>query len=169
MEFFRWLFRGLNRWLMLPWFRVLGGPTPTRLGGSLLVLHCRGRRTGRVRDVPLNYAPAGAGSLWIIAGFGSATGWLHNLRADPNVEVTLGRKRIAAVAREVTDPAERLRAIRAVCCHAGIVGYVYGFSPFRVSDARLRRVTRDVVAMRVELAARAARTRAGSSAGSSSI
>jgi deazaflavin-dependent oxidoreductase (nitroreductase family) len=62
------------------------------LGGCLLVLHCRGRRTGHVRRVPLNYAPAGPGALWIIAGFGQKTGWLHNVSADPAVQVTLGRR-----------------------------------------------------------------------------
>jgi len=156
VELFRWIFRGLNRFLMLPWFRVAGGPKPTRWGGSILVLHCRGRRTGLLRDIPLNYAPARnaparSDALWILAGFGGRTGWLYNLRSDPEVEVSLGRRRVAGVAHEITDAGERLRAIRAVLCHAGVVGYVYGFSPFRVPDERLRRAVVGVVALRIDL------------------
>jgi deazaflavin-dependent oxidoreductase (nitroreductase family) len=151
MELFRWVTRGLNRLIMLPWFRFGRGPRPTRLGGWLCVLRTRGRRTGRVREIPLDYAPAPRG-IWIAAGFGERTAWLHNVRADPEVEVKLdGRWRRGRVL-EVSDPADRLRGARELMCHAGFMGYIYGFSPRRVSDRRLARALRDLVVLRVELA-----------------
>lgn len=150
LELFRWLTRGLNRLIMLPWFRFGRGPRPTRLGGSILVLRTRGRRTGQIRDVPLNYAPAGDGALWIAAGFGNRTGWLHNLRAEPLVRLNLGGAWSDAHAAEVSDPTEWLAAIRALLRHAGFMGYIYGFNPDSVSDRRLRRACRGLTVFRVE-------------------
>jgi len=150
VEVSRTILKAISRLYMLPWFRVIGGPRSTRWGGSLCVLRTRGRRTGRIRQVPLDYAPAGDG-IYVLAGLGDRTHWLSNLRADPHVEVQFGRRVLPGIAREVTTPAEWLVAVRSVLCHCGFVGYCYGFSPFRVSDARLARATRGVRAVRIEL------------------
>ncbi len=140
----------MSRVLFLPWFHHGRGPTPGRWGGSFCVLRTRGRRSGLVREAPLDYAPDGDGIL-IIAGLGERTFWLRNILADPRVEVRLGDRTIAGTATVIADGEERLRAIRAVMQHCGLVGYVYGFSPFTASDARLARATRDVVAVRIAL------------------
>ena len=89
----------------------------------------------------------------VLAGLGDRTHWLGNVRAEPSVAVQFGRRVVPGVAREVTDPAEWLAAGRAVLCHCGLVGYCYGFSPFRVSDARLARALRGVRAVRIDLGA----------------
>lgn len=152
VEVSRTILKAISRWYMLPWFRVIGGPRATRWGGSLCVLRTRGRRTGRIREVPLDYAPAPDG-IYVLAGLGDRTHWLANVRADPNVEVQMGRRVVRGVALEVTDPAEWLAAGRAVLCHSGFVGYCYGFSPFRVPDVRLARALRGVRAVRIDLGA----------------
>lgn len=148
-ELFRWALRGLNR-LMLPLFRFGRLMRPTRFGGWLCVLRTRGRRTGRIREVTLDYAPE-AGGIWIAAGLGERTAWLHNVRADPCVEVRLGGRWWPGRVAEVTDPADRLRGARQLLRHAGFMGYIYGFNPRRVSDRRLARALRDLVVLRVEL------------------
>jgi deazaflavin-dependent oxidoreductase (nitroreductase family) len=75
--------------------RLLGVPT--------LMLRTTGRRTGVVRTNSLVYAPDGANWLVVASkgGADAAPGWLHNVRAQPDVEVQIGRRRQPAIARVV--------------------------------------------------------------------
>jgi deazaflavin-dependent oxidoreductase (nitroreductase family) len=73
-----------------------------------LVLTTTGRRSGRPRETPLLYVPHGedylvAGSNW---GGDRLPAWVHNLRAQPEVTVTVRGRRQPVRAREVTG-AER--------------------------------------------------------------
>jgi deazaflavin-dependent oxidoreductase (nitroreductase family) len=72
--------------------RLLGVPT--------LLLRTRGRRTGAQRCSALAYAPDGDRHLVVASKGGAdhAPGWLHNVRADPRVEVQVGRERFIATA-----------------------------------------------------------------------
>jgi F420H(2)-dependent quinone reductase len=78
--------------------KVLGVPT--------LLLTTTGRRSGAKRTNSLVYAQDGADYLVVASNGGADTApaWLHNLRADPNVEVQIGRDRQPAVARIVEPP-----------------------------------------------------------------
>jgi deazaflavin-dependent oxidoreductase (nitroreductase family) len=141
---------GLSRFFMLPLFHHWRGPRPTRWGGSICVLRTRGRKSGLLREAPLDYAPTSDGIL-VAAGFGERTHWLLNIRADPRVEVGIGRTTYVGIASEIGDSHERLAAMRAVLQHCGFVGYVFGFSPFTVSDERLERAAQGVTVVRVTL------------------
>ena len=98
---------GVNTWA----YRVSGG----RLGGSFdrapaLLLHHVGRQSGKERVAPLLYLSDGD-DLVVVASYGGAPkhpAWLHNLRAQPDTVVELGRERRAVTAHEAT-PAERTR------------------------------------------------------------
>ena len=80
--------------------RILGVPT--------LLLHTTGRRSGKPRTNGLVYAPDGGDYLVVASNGGAdrAPAWLHNLQADPSVEIQIGRKRQPATACvvESTDP-----------------------------------------------------------------
>ena len=78
--------------------KVLGVPT--------LLLTTTGRRSGEPRITSLVYAHDGDDYLVVASNGGAdaAPAWLHNLRADPNVEVQIGRDRQPAVARIVEPP-----------------------------------------------------------------
>jgi deazaflavin-dependent oxidoreductase (nitroreductase family) len=112
--------RGLMRWLLgLPPLLYRGG-LAGRLGRRLLLLRTTGRRTGRPRTVGLNYVVDG-GTVYVFSGFGW-TDWYRNLIADPRVEVQIGPRRWAGIARPVADPEERRRArslLRAVAPRQG--------------------------------------------------
>jgi len=74
-----------------------------------LLLHTVGAKTGIQRTNTLSYFPDG-GHYYVVASKGgnpSAPGWYHNLKANPNIEVNLGPKRLAATATPVSadDPA----------------------------------------------------------------
>jgi deazaflavin-dependent oxidoreductase (nitroreductase family) len=79
------------------------------LGGRFLLLTTRGRRTGRPRTCGLNYALDGP-TVYVLSGYGPATDWYRNLRADPHVLVRIGSRSWPAIATTVTEPGERLRA-----------------------------------------------------------
>jgi deazaflavin-dependent oxidoreductase (nitroreductase family) len=80
--------------------RMIGVPT--------LLLPTTGRRSGATRTNGLVYATDGDDFLVVASNGGAdkAPGWLHNVRADPAVEVQVGRDRRPATARvvEPSDP-----------------------------------------------------------------
>ena len=78
------------------------------LGVPSLLLRTTGRRSGQTRTNGLVYARDGDAYLVVASNGGAdrAPGWLHNLRANPAVEIQIGRKRQPATARiiERSDP-----------------------------------------------------------------
>ncbi len=75
--------------------RMIGVPT--------LMLRTTGRRSGQTRTNSLVYARDGDGYLVVPSNGGAdrPPGWLHNLRAKPEVEVQVGRERQPATASVV--------------------------------------------------------------------
>jgi deazaflavin-dependent oxidoreductase (nitroreductase family) len=73
------------------------------LGVPALLLRTTGRRTGRSRTSSLVYARDGEDYVVVASLGGShrAPGWLHNVRARPQVGVQVGRHRFPAVATVV--------------------------------------------------------------------
>jgi F420H(2)-dependent quinone reductase len=73
------------------------------LGVTTLLLRTTGRRSGATRTNALVYAKDGDDYLVVPSNGGAdaAPGWLHNLRATPEVEVQVGRTRRRAKARVV--------------------------------------------------------------------
>lgn len=78
------------------------------LGVPTLLLRTTGRRSGATRTNGLVYAVDGDDYLVVPSNGGAdrPPGWLHNVSADPNVEIQLGRRRQRATARviEPSDP-----------------------------------------------------------------
>lgn len=81
-----------------------GGRIGHRLAGiRTLLLRTIGAKTGRQRTNALTYVRDGD-SYVVVASLGGAPrspGWYHNLRAQPDVEIQIGTKRMAAHARVV--------------------------------------------------------------------
>lgn len=106
----RWVIRTISR-THVAVYRASGG----RVGGSFrgmgfLLLHTTGARTGRRRTTPLLFMPDGDALVVVGSNGGSLRhpAWLHNVRATPGVEVTVGRTTRQVRAR-VADPAEKAR------------------------------------------------------------
>jgi deazaflavin-dependent oxidoreductase (nitroreductase family) len=88
--------------------RMIGVPT--------LLLRTTGRRSGATRTNGLVYAREGESYLIVPSNGGAdrAPAWLHNLKANPAVEVQIGRERHAGTAQviEPSDPRyERVWAV----------------------------------------------------------
>lgn len=94
-----------HRWL----YRLTGGAIGHRTPeGPMLVLTTTGRRSGKPRASVLLYMPDGDDFIVVGSNGGrpQAPAWLLNVRAEPEVEVQVGRRRFAARA-EVLDGADR--------------------------------------------------------------
>jgi deazaflavin-dependent oxidoreductase (nitroreductase family) len=110
------------------WYRLLGGRLA---GGNTLLLTSIGRRTGLPRTTPLLFVREG-GDYVIIASNGGDDpypGWWYNLRANPEVEIQVGRRRIACRAIE-TDETERKRLA------AKLDGVYGGYETYRQKTRR---------------------------------
>lgn len=87
------------------------GPVGRALGVDMVLVRMTGRRTGVPRVVPLVAVRDGTG--WLLVGSNAGKdrtpAWVHNLRAEPRVEVEGRGGREAFVAAE-TSGAEAARA-----------------------------------------------------------
>lgn len=68
-----------------------------------LLLHTVGAKTGQQRTTTLTYAKDGDDYLVVAskAGYPKAPGWYHNLKANPEIEISVGAHRFAVTARPV--------------------------------------------------------------------
>ena len=104
-----------------------------------MVLTHTGRRTGKLHQTPVNYAPIG-NAVFCTAGFGPRSDWYRNLAACPAVEVWLPGGRWQGVAEDVSQSPERARWLRQVLIASGFAAYLAGINPRAVSDAELERL-----------------------------
>ena len=97
----------VHQWL----YEASDGRIGANLGGRpMLLLRTRGRRTGQPRVAALLYVRDGATYAVVASKGGSPQhpGWYHNLVAQPDVDIQVGRERIPVRAR-VAEGAERAR------------------------------------------------------------
>ena len=97
----------VHQWL----YEMTDGRIGASLGGRpMLLLRTVGRRTGQPRTSALLYVRNGKDYV-VIASKGGAPshpGWFHNLRANPDAEIQVGRERISVRAR-IAEGEERER------------------------------------------------------------
>jgi deazaflavin-dependent oxidoreductase (nitroreductase family) len=91
-------------------YKLTGGWIGHRILGGMpsLMLSTTGRRSGTVRTTTLTYATDGDDYLLVASNGGSdrPPAWLLNLRAQPEVEIQIARRKMRATARilEPSDP-----------------------------------------------------------------
>jgi deazaflavin-dependent oxidoreductase (nitroreductase family) len=149
--FCRRFFRALNRCFMVPVFRLGLGPfVGNPFTGYIMVLTTVGRRSGRVRYTPLNYAILND-QVYCLAGWRRASHWYRNLRTHPGVACILPGGTLLGAAEAVTDPDEALGAVRQILKNAGFVGFALGFNPFTAPDDVLRRKIGEMAVIRIRV------------------
>jgi deazaflavin-dependent oxidoreductase (nitroreductase family) len=116
--------------------------------GRILVLGHTGRRTGRRRWTPLNYAEVD-GELYCTAGFGSGSDWYRNVLTQPQVELWLPGRRTLARVHEVSDHPQRTTLLREVLLASGFAAGLAGVDP-RATDARLAAATESYRLLRLQ-------------------
>lgn len=92
------IYQRTNGWIG---HRIPGAP-------NSLLLHTVGAKTGLPRTSALSYALDGDSYLVVASNGGDprAPGWYHNLKAQPRVEINVGRRRFPVTAEPVlaSDP-----------------------------------------------------------------
>ena len=107
------------RWtgkLNIPLYRLTGGRVGGKLAGSpVLLLNTIGRKSGEPRTVPIVYLADGDRQIVIgsNAGHKNEPAWSLNLKANPEAEVEIGRKRHPVRAR-IAEGDERAELWRRV-------------------------------------------------------
>ena len=148
--FMRRIFRLVNRFFMVPVFRLGLGPLfGNPLTGYIMVLKAIGRKTGKVRCAPVNYT-IHQGHVYCISGGGRTSDWYRNLMADPDVEILLPAGPIYVHVVEVDDRTERLVALRQVLKNAGFAGFFEGYNPYTIQDAELAEKTSELPVLRFQ-------------------
>lgn len=93
------------------WYRLTGGLIGGKFGNvDILLLTTTGRKSGRRRTTPLLYMKDGDNMIVVASNGGNANhpGWYHNVRANPDIEVELGRDK-RSIRAEIAGPEERAR------------------------------------------------------------
>jgi deazaflavin-dependent oxidoreductase (nitroreductase family) len=140
----------INLVFMVPLFRLGLGPfVGNPITGYMMVLRTIGRKTGKERYAPVNYAILN-GDIYCMAGFGKDTHWYRNLQAQPNIEIIIPSGPLAGVAEDVTNSEEVTPAIRQILKNSGLVGFLAGFNPFTISDNELLDKTKDFPLVRIQ-------------------
>ncbi len=132
---------GLHRWGM-----------DNSYSGYIMVLTHTGRKSGRLRRTPVNFAEIGD-DIYCAAGFGALADWYRNLIAIPQVQVWLpDGSWWTGEARDVTDlpDAQRLPLLRQVLINSGFAAYAAGVDPRSMTDEALAAVTANYKLIRIQ-------------------
>lgn len=149
-DLFRKIFRFLNKYFMVPMFRLGFGPFfGNPLSGYIMVLKTIGRKSGRVRYVPVNYTIY-KGNIYCISGWRKVSDWYKNLHANPEIEIMLPGGTLFARMEEICDPNEKGLVARQVLKNAGFAGFFEGYNPWRISDAEFKQKTADLPVLRFQ-------------------
>lgn len=145
----RALFRYLNRFIVVPAFRIgLGKLISNPLVGQVMVLKFRGKRTGKIYYTPVSYAVID-GNIYCYQGKRLKGQWYLSLMANPEVEILLPGGHVQGFAEEVIDSRERETAMRQILKSSGLGSVVYGFNPNTASDELIREKTRGIPVVRI--------------------
>jgi len=72
----------------------------------VMLLTTVGRKSGKGRTTGVSFMPLGD-RLIVFSGWGTSSNWYRNVLANPEVEVQVGRRKVKATARLVSDPEQR--------------------------------------------------------------
>ena len=149
-SFLRYIFWFLNKFFMVPIFRLGIGPVfGNPIWGYMMVLKTTGRKSRKTRYSPVNYAILN-GNVYCMAGWGQIADWYRNLLSNPTIEMILPGGALAGIAEEVNISTERIEALRKVLKAGGFAGFMLGVNPYTASDEKLAEKTREIPLLRIK-------------------
>jgi deazaflavin-dependent oxidoreductase (nitroreductase family) len=140
----RRIFHRMNHLMVFMWKIGLGGMLNAwpAVGGRIMVIKHRGRRSGKVYLTPVNYAIVND-EIYCTAGFGEKTDWYRNVLANPTVELWLPQGRRRAQGSDASASPERVQLLRQVLIASGFAGPLFGVDPRKLADNQLAEIARD--------------------------
>jgi deazaflavin-dependent oxidoreductase (nitroreductase family) len=138
----------LNKYFMVPLFRLgFGSLFVNPFGGYIMVMKVIGRKTGKLRYTPVNYA-IHKGDVYCVSGGRKSSDWYKNLLATPELELILPSGALYTQVDEISDPETRRVVIRQILKNAGFAGFFEGYNPFTISDEELLQRSGDMPLLR---------------------
>lgn len=146
----RRIFWFLNKFFVVPMFRLGFGPFfGNPLSGYIMVLKAIGRKSGKVRYAPVNYAIYNGG-IYCISGGRKTSDWYKNLLANPEIEVILPGGAVYGRVIETSGNEQRLVIVRQILKNAGFAGFFEGYNPFTIADEELAQKTANLPLLRIQ-------------------
>lgn len=149
-EALRRMFKAANRFMVLLFRLGLGNWGNGPQTSQVMVLIHRGRKSGKLRRTPVNFAVVD-GEIYCTAAFGSRADWYRNIQADPRVEVWLPNAWCAGMAEEVpaNDP-RRNDLMRQVLIASGFAAPLFaGVNPKTIGEPELAELSADYRLIRI--------------------
>ncbi len=140
----RRFFHGMNYFMVFLWKIGMGrlmNIWPS-VGGRIMVIRHRGRKTGREYLTPVNYAIV-EHEIYAAAGFGPITDWYRNIMDYPEIELWLPEGRRRARACDISDSPYRVKLLREVAIASGLAGPLMGVDQKKLTDEELEKAARD--------------------------
>lgn len=152
LERLRRFFHGMNYFMVFLWKIGLGKLMNSwpAVGGRIMVIRHRGRKSGREYLTPVNYAIV-ENEIYATAGFGPVTDWYRNLLANPDVEIWLPDGRHRAHTCDVSGSPFRARLLREVAIASGFAGPLLGVDQRKLTDEQLEKAAKDYRLIHFEL------------------
>ena len=142
-QIIRQMLRIINKFFMVPIFRLgLGAFVGNPITGYIMLMKTTGWRTGKTRFSPANFAIVD-GNVYCMAGFGEATHWYRNLKANPKIELLLPGGSVAGLGEEVDLSLDTIQVMRQILRNSGLVGRLAGYHPAKLSDQELQDKMKD--------------------------
>ncbi len=139
------VFKLLNRWIVFV-FRTGYGPIFTwpAFWGKIMVIEHTGRKTGRKRYAPVNYALSpDQREVYCLSGFGQAAQWYRNIIQRPEVAVWIGARRIQGKAHPIAPAEPHLAFYRQILINSGFATPLFeGFNPKTAPEETIRSLAR---------------------------
>ncbi len=142
-------FKFLNRYFMVPLFRLgLGAVMTNPISGYIMVMKTIGRKSGKVRYVPVNYA-IWKGCIYCISGGGASADWYKNLLAHAEIEIIMPGGGIFGRVESPYLGEDRWRIVRQILKNAGFAGFFEGYNPWKIGEAELEKKATDIPVIRI--------------------
>ena len=142
-------FKFLNRYFMVPLFRLGLGPVMTNpLSGYIMVMKTIGRRSGKVRYVPVNYT-IWKGCVFCLSGGRNSADWYKNLLAHPEIEIIMPGGAIFGKVDCPYQGEDRLTIVRQILKNAGFAGFFEGYNPWKISEEELEKKVAEIPVIRI--------------------
>jgi deazaflavin-dependent oxidoreductase (nitroreductase family) len=144
MKNLRRVFHAMNHFMVFLWKIGLGKLLNSwpAVGGRMLVIRHRGRKSGKEYLTPVNYAIVD-NEIYCTAGFGSGTDWYRNIMANPDIQLWLPQGKRRARACDVSDSPCRVKLLREITIASGLAGPLLGIDQSKLTDEQLASIAKD--------------------------
>ncbi len=144
MKNLRRVFHAMNHFMVFMWKIGMGRLINSwpAVGGRIMVIRHRGRKSGKEYLTPVNYAIV-ENEIYCTAGFGSGTDWYRNILADPDVQLWLPQGWRRAHACDASNSPCRVSLLREITIASGLAGSLLGVDQRKMTDEQMATIAKD--------------------------